>query len=333
MLIKRVEIVEFRGIRRLLKPLELGKFNVIIGRNNVGKTAILEALYLLAAPYSAYPAQPYGKSTIELLGELHGGCSSLVYGYAGEARTSYELSREVKVSDTLSTKNLEIELNEYARVEIRPLPLPSWPDILRQLDCGLDRDVLSLYIPNDTRYYRRLLEFALRDDVLRWVEKYGFHRRVAEVLSEVVYDKFTEILLRRDRLCLRKEVDGSIGPLYIDIDSLGEGVRRFVLAYLAIEYLNPRIVLWDDVEVAMHPSFLRILIKWLSSSERQVVLTTHSIDVLYALTIVRPEDCRVIVLRKTLSDEVEWKALSLNELEEFFESGIDIRKIVDELEL
>ena len=215
------------------------------------------------------------------------------------------------------------------------LKLPEgYLEFIRELGCSLERNLIAFYIPNSTRYYRRkLLNFILRDNVLRWIEKHGFHRKVTEMLSEVVYDKFTELLLRRDRLCLRKEVNGSIGPLYIDIDSLGEGVRRFVLIYLAIEYLDPRIVLWDDVEVAMHPSFLGVLIKWLSSSDRQVVLTTHSIDVLYALTVVRPEDCRVIILRKTPSDEVEWKALSLDELEEFFESGVDIRKIVDELEL
>ncbi len=333
MLIERIDITEFRGIRKLSRPLELGKFNVIIGRNNVGKTAILEALYLLTAPYPGYTAQPYGKSSIALLGELHGGYSSLVYGYAGETRISYEFTREIRIRDTLSTRNLEIKLDERARVEVVPPSSLSWSDILNQLGCSLDRNILSLYIPNDTKYYRTLLNFVLQDDVLRWVEKRGFHRKVAEILSEVVYDRFTELLLRRDRLCLRKEVNSSIGPLYIDIDSLGEGVRRFMLAYLAIEYLNPKIVLWDDIEVAMHPGFLDVVIRWLSLSDRQVVLTTHSVDVLYALTIIRPRDCRVIVLRKTSSDEVEWKALDLDELEEYFESGIDIRKIIDRLEL
>ncbi|RDD52756.1 MAG: DUF2813 domain-containing protein, partial [Candidatus Korarchaeota archaeon NZ13-K] len=86
MLVESLELHELRGIRRLSKPLELTEFNVLIGRNNVGKTAILEALYLLRMPFATYPLPPYGEDLPTLLSKLHGGPSSLIYGYAGEAR-------------------------------------------------------------------------------------------------------------------------------------------------------------------------------------------------------------------------------------------------------
>ena len=63
-IVKELDFSEFRGIRRLAKPLELGSFNVLVGRNNVGKTAILEALYLLSMPYS-HSQPPYNMSIID----------------------------------------------------------------------------------------------------------------------------------------------------------------------------------------------------------------------------------------------------------------------------
>ena len=50
-LVRELGIQGFRGIRRLAKSLRLEKLNVLIGRNNAGKTSILEALFLLAEPY------------------------------------------------------------------------------------------------------------------------------------------------------------------------------------------------------------------------------------------------------------------------------------------
>jgi len=209
-----------------------------------------------------------------------------------------------------------------------------YQSILNSLSCGLDKNLVALYIPNNTEHYNEIKGFVVKDDVLRWIEKNGFHRRVAEeYISRIVYDKFTEILKRDGGLALRKEVAGGVGPLYIDIDSIGEGVKRFVLTYFAIEYLNPKIVLWDDVEVAAHPSLLELTVKWLSESGRQVVISTHSLDVLYALTLVKPRNAAVVVLRKTADDVAEWRKLSIDELEEILGKGVDVRRVVDELEM
>lgn len=83
------------------------------------------------------------------------------------------------------------------------------------------------------------------------------------------------------------------------------------------------------VEVAAHPGLIETIMKWLASKNWQVVITTHSIDTLYELTYQAPEDSQVIILRKTPDDIVEYTTLTPTELEEYFDRGIDIRKLVD----
>ena len=97
MLIKSLDIVEFRGIKRLFKPINFTKFNIIIGRNNSGKTTILDALSLL--PHAmctlpdGYPSDIYTR--FQLLSKLrcHDKTNSryLVYLYDGQAIISYQL--------------------------------------------------------------------------------------------------------------------------------------------------------------------------------------------------------------------------------------------------
>ena len=81
-LVKELDLKEFRGIRKLAKPIKLTKFNVIIGRNNTGKTAILEAIYLLSMPYTSYNDPIYNKNRIDLIAELHGGTRIRIQRYS-----------------------------------------------------------------------------------------------------------------------------------------------------------------------------------------------------------------------------------------------------------
>jgi len=309
----------------------------------------LEALYLLAWPFqSAITIPPYSTPPASVISRLHGGPSSFVYGYAGEATIEYNLAGDITLDHlVLSRSKIRIEVKRDGTSTVlfkytsrlaginssEYLDAARYQLLVKGLGCSFDRNLVALYIPNSTEHYNELRGFVLKDEVLRWIEKNGFYRRIAEeYISKVVYDRFTEVLKRGDRLALRKEVAGGVGPLYIDVDSIGEGIKRFVLTYFAVEYLNPKIVLWDDIEVAAHPSLLEAVIMWLSESGRQVVVSTHSLDVLYALTLVKPKNAAVVVLRKTADDVVEWRKLSMDELEETLGKGVDVRRIVDELE-
>ena len=221
---------------------------------------------------------------------------------------------------------VEVRLDEKGSVP----DFESYKDFLRSVGINLETNELCLYIPNNTNAYNAIARFVLKDEVWSWIEKRGLHRRVVKDLVEPsVTDKFTEVTIRREELCLRKEVSEDIGPLYIDINSIGEGVKRVVLAYLAIEYLNPRIVLWDDIEVAAHPSLLENMLTWLSRSKRQVVLSTHSIDVLYSLTKINPKNANIIVLNKNKEDTVFHREMDLARLSDYLDGGVDIRKLVE----
>lgn len=103
-----LDIEGFRGIKKLQEPIELSKFNVLVGRNNSGKSTVLNALSLLPIPYSlGMPIYEY-TSRKEFIIQLVGGVNSLVYAYSGKAKLSYNID----------DKKWKIELDDVGRLEL-----------------------------------------------------------------------------------------------------------------------------------------------------------------------------------------------------------------------
>ena len=319
--VTQLDIKEFRGIKECREPLRFSKFNVLLGRNNSEKSTVLQALFLLPRPDLPQPMRLglRGTRRDHLLHHLTGGASSLVYRYAGEARLYFKFGE----------KKYEINLDAQG------MPRASSENALFSSDAaceylGVKREEAenwAVFVPNDTEFQKRV-EGQLSQE---WasVEKSESHIKVIkEVINPTIDEEFTEIIRRDSSLYVRKDPG-----VYINLRDLGDGVEKTLSILLFIDYCSPKLVLWDDFEVSAHPSLLRNVLRWLSQRDWQVVLATHSIDVLYELTEIRPEECTVIQLKKTADDVLVHKNLTVEEVEDYLSASNDPRLLVDLIEV
>ncbi|MGB9683987.1 MAG: AAA family ATPase [Candidatus Bathyarchaeales archaeon] len=332
MFIHQLDLEEFRGVKKCKEPIKLSKFNILIGRNNSGKSTILGALSLLPIP-SDYLEPIVSAYRIDFLKGLIGGASSLVYAYSGEAKLTYKINNS----------SWKIEINEKGQTEKivignKTVNLPPY-NIIDEISSSLEvkRDVkniqrLVFFIPNSTGFIKTLIENLRRDEYWNFVTKQRAHFEVASQISQCVDDKYTEILMGKDGLYARKEFPKT-GPLYIKLEDLGDGTEKAIAIMLFVNAFKPDVVLWDDFETTAHPTLIRMLLNWLGEGRWQVVLSTHSIDVLDRLLEVKPKDAKVIQLKKTAEDILLHKELSLEELEAIMEANQDPRLLVDALQL
>ena len=130
------------------------------------------------------------------------------------------------------------------------------------------------------------------------------------------------------KLMLWEELpDGRV--FWIWVTDIGDGVERALITALYLELLNPKLVLWDDFEASAHSGLIEVLINWLATKDWQIVISTHSIDVLDSVTKIGLEDASILVLRSDEHDKLYVKILSVDELADAFESNVDIRKLLD----
>lgn len=86
-----------------------------------------------------------------------------------------------------------------------------------------------------------------------------------------------------------------------------------------MEAIKPKLLLWDDFESTFHPYLLRRIIEWLGKQveqqRMQVVLSTHSIDVISTILDVKPTDARFIILSKDEEDILHYDVKDVYDME------------------
>ncbi len=153
----------------------------------------------------------------------------------------------------------------------------------------------------------------------------GITSKVASEVSKVVAEDFIDILA---------EPFGGIPSLFmyrsdrfrVRVSDLGDGIQTLIISMLLTEYLNPDIILWDDVESHMNPRTLQYPSLWLSNlveRGKQVVLTTHSLEA--ATTIARTARNASIVRLELINGELRPQYFSADDVDRLKDLGIDVR--------
>jgi len=322
-----VELRGFGGVRDCERPVKLHKFTVLIGPNNSCKTTLLIGLSLLPYPWYQYlPLISMHRS--RFLGEfLYKDLSSLVYRYSGRGEVKCVFNSKNLMLEVYEDRVDDLLVGDGEGEKMERIPYTMEEKLVKYFKLELKKLIeYTLFIPNSDAFRRRLESMLVE----HWesIEKTGAHvKLVRRLVSKVVEDRFTEITLRRRELMLRKVLPDE-DVAYIRMGDMGDGVKRFLTAALWLEAVKPRVVLWDDLESSAHPALIRAVIEWLADHDWQVVASTHSIDVLREIVLARPKEARVLSLRKLEDDTLLYREYELEKLEQMFERGLDVRKLL-----
>lgn len=308
MLIQELDIREFRGIKKTIKPIKFSKFTVLIGRNNSGKSTILEAISLFPNPSSNDPI--IGKARIDKLLDLHPsnltGNRKLLYRYEGNAEIKFVVdNKDVSIHLDMKDVNLyegnQIRKGDYFATQCK-----------------------TIYIPNDSLIMQKIdvkIEF-----LRKLIEKNKIHRTIAETLSKYVDDNYSEIVFLTP-LSIRKVFPDD--SFFLELNDLGLGAEKIVKLMSLIESLKPDVLLLDDIEAGLHPSLIKMFIEWLGEKEWQTIISTHSIDVLHYFNEARIKNSSILQLQKSDEDILDYKGLAFDDVRDLFDGNLDPRLLLN----
>ena len=319
MFVRSLNIKEFRGIKACDKTLKFSNFTILIGKNNAGKSSILEALSLLPEPNIIdYFTR---KNKVDNLRDLYrGSFKDLIYLYAGTSNLQFGIENSVAI----------IEISE---VDIRTSWNNKWAStgaaISKMYEFPQDKlSEMVLFVPFTTSILRDL-ENRMRS-LKELIMKKGYHIELANFLNECVNDVYSELVFL-EPISLRKVYPDN--KVYLKLKDLGTGAEKLIKIMALFEVLSPKLIIIDDFEAGFHPTMIKLFLRWLKKKKWQTIISTHSIDVLYHLVDIKPLDTSILQLNKSNEDILSHEVLTLDELEDLLDANTDPRLLLDALRL
>lgn len=349
-----LKVSGYRGLKSL-EVERLGRVNLVAGRNNSGKTSLLEAVFLLAHGGSAHAAI----NRNVLRGGLAVGPVTVedVWALWGPLFSYLELSQPVSISGghaTHGSLRLKIEHRYSGRVGQSSASRDTRPGARGTPELHF---VLTVP-PHKGRLARTVRSQASFGDDGADVEVKGDPLVAPCVILKSCVDNPQDDAKRLGLLRVRKQaglvvealqiveprlqaLDGFPGPgghtLWGDIGlseqiplaALGDGVNRLARLVLAMAHERGLVVLVDEIENGFHHSVLEKVWKAIyTTAERfdtQVVATTHSYEAIAAAYRASPG--HDLVLHRLDADDDGAKCVTYDSesIEGAIEHGLEVR--------
>jgi ABC-type phosphate transport system ATPase subunit len=155
----------------------------------------------------------------------------------------------------------------------------------------------------------------------------GITNRVAEDVSRLVNEDYINITIE-PYLGGKLAIYGFLKDgTRIRLGDMGAGTQIYIIARMLYELKKPKILLWDDVESHLNPRMLLSIAEWFSElieEGNQVVLTTHSLEAARMIAGLNEEN--TLIYLTSLEDGVlRTQSMSLRDVEDLLEAGVDIR--------
>jgi len=338
-MIEELSLKNFKGIRE--GRLKLSPLTILLGGNNSGKTTILEALFLAPNPFRSVPYSIGNhRVAVEVVNSLHQTLNSEGYGFLLNKYTAENAEIRCRVKDDeillqflrigdqieVSTNKAEVshhiinfrgkEIRSFGSLSVSSFAIPSIKHS-------------GLFLPNSLLISSRLINPAYDYIEQNWASiiNLGIGVKVAEEASQLSREKYKDItiepFLGRTLAVYAYREDGT----RIRLGDLGEGMQSYIISRMLYEVEKPNILLWDDVEAHFNPRILLRIAEWfydITAANKQVVLTTHSLEAARTIAGFSEEIARIYLL--SLEDGVlKTREMKLEDVEELLKAGVDVR--------
>lgn len=341
-----INIENFRGIRKCVLS-GLGLVNVFFGKNNCGKSSVLESIFLMCGPSN--PTLPIVVNNMRnLMSFSEEDLRTEFYGLNPENEIlitgSGNQKRKVNIG-MIASHSKQVQLDRLTQQNADQAGKHYGFKI--NFSVGEDgRTHHTELIVGDANNGKATTDKLYEESLYAEYIPSGYMMlNVNEKLAQVIKNKRENDILEALRLVeprikdiqlLDKKIMVDIGlDERLPINVLGDGVRKVLSILLSIHNAQNGVLLVDEIDNGLHysvmPNLWNVILHSCKKLNTQLFVSTHSMDMVKALVSAISEidaednDVSAFKLIKKNDDEIAALRYGINELSYSIEQELEVR--------
>ncbi len=324
-MLNEIEIRNFRGFERHVIPLK--DLAIIVGANNAGKSTIVEALRFVAIVASRFRNLPYHRPSKFFdahgahsgvrpsLKNLHFSFTNIFHRYGdppakitarfsnGSQIDVYLSSDEIFASITDQNGNPVRDKGKAHAAEIPSIAIMPQVEPVREREQELDADYVRGAVGSrlSSAHFRNQLSL-FKDDWPKLQEALISTWPGVRLVELIRENQFPPHFLH---------VEVQVDDFVSELSTLGHGLQMWIQTlWFLCRSSDTDVVILDEPDVYMHADLQRRLIRYLKGRFPQVVVATHSVEIMSEVD----SSCILIADRKTSRSEFASSAPAVQKL-------------------
>ncbi len=314
--IKSVSIKNFKSLKSVTLS-DCRRINVLIGRPNVGKSNILEALALFDVPYMVNTSNRSLRNLVRIE-------NTADLFYNGISTASVEVEADGNSLNISRSANNGLSIDISVKNEVSKYTFSSSLVLSTKKDPAVLPSILAYFFQKHLISESSNIGFLLPPSGANLMETVANLPSLKSNLAELFHGYGLKMMFDSGSQEIKAMRENGLDMFLVPFNSLADSLQRLIFYKAAIESNHNKVICFEEPEAHTFPPYISSVVNDIIAADtNQFFITTHSPYVISALLESAGEDLAVYVVDME-DNETLVSRLSDNQLQDAYDNGMDM---------
>lgn len=315
-IIKNVSIKNFKSVKSLVLS-DCERINVLIGRPNVGKSNILEALSIFDVPYMVTSSAKSLKSLVRIENS-----SELFHNGVSSEPATISAGNESIVINRNTNNGLTVDMTLHG--ELSKYVFSPSLNLTTKKEPVIYPNILTYLFPKDLKTEPSNFGFLLPPSGSNLMETVASMPPLKASLADLFHGYGLKMMFDSGSQQIKAMRENGLDMFLVPFNSLADSLQRLIFYKSAIESNHGKVICLEEPEAHTFPPYISSVVNdILASNDNQFFITTHSPYVMSSLLESAGEELAVYIVDMRDNTTVV-KRLSDQQLQNAYDNGMDM---------